>query len=90
MLPRAIGVGRRCSGWAVKGWNPEDDFNVAVADFDPAHESADNGLYGGPIEILETLGHLGREVFQTTDHERKVALDLDHFDRGLVPLPQLG
>jgi hypothetical protein len=32
---------------------------VAVVDFDPAHESADDVAHAEPIETFEALGHLG-------------------------------
>jgi hypothetical protein len=58
MLPRAGFAGRRWSRWTVRKRDPEDDFNLAVVDFDPAHEHTDDVLHAGPIQTVEARGHL--------------------------------
>jgi hypothetical protein len=56
---------------SVRRRNPEYDLDAGVVDFDSTHENTDDLLHAGQIETIEARGHLGREVFQTADYERK-------------------
>src|SRR5208283_650432 len=69
---------------------PEYHLDTTVIDFDPAYDGANDILHAEPVEIIEPGCHLGREVFQTADHEGKVAFGLSCVESCLVPLLQLG
>jgi hypothetical protein len=90
MLPTRGVIAGRAPRRPIRGRDPEDDLDLVVVDFDAAHENANDFLHAWSVEIVEATGDLGREVLQTADHERKVAVGLDGVERGPMPLLELG
>ena len=90
MLPTCRFVSGRIPGRPIWGRDAEDDLDAIFIDFDAAHENTDDFLHADAIEAIEAMADLGREVLQTTDHERKVALRLNGVKRGPMPLLKLG
>ena len=90
MLPtRGFASGRRLA-WSIRRRNSENDLDAVIVDFDAAHENTYDCLHAYGIEAIEAVGDLGREVFETADHERKVTRGLDGVKRGPMPLLELG
>jgi len=90
MLPtRGFIAGRRL-GRSIRRRDPENDLDALIVDFDAADEDTNDFLHAEAIEIVEAIGDLGREVLETADHERKIALGLDGVQRGPMPVLKLG
>src|SRR5271163_3632492 len=77
VLPTRGFVSSRRLARSFRRRNPENDFYAVPVDFDAAHEDTYDFLHADAIDNIETIGDLGREVLQSADYERKVALDLD-------------
>jgi len=90
VLPTRGFVSSRRLARSFRRRNPENDFYAVPVDFDAAHEDTYDFLHADAIDNIETIGDLGREVLQSADYERKVALDLDGVERGSMPLLKLG
>src|SRR6185369_11017530 len=59
---------------APRGWrDAKDDLDLPVVDLDPTDHQPDDLASGSPVEQVEALADLGREVFQAPDHQGEVA-----------------
>ena len=76
--------------WGRGWWDPEDEIDLAIVDFDPAHDGANDFPHTESVEMIEAFAHFGREVFEVTDHESEVTLGFDGFESCLMPTLQLG
>src|SRR5271169_995281 len=90
MLPTRGFVSGRSLAWSIRRRDPENDLDAVIVDFDAAHENTYDFLHAYGIETIEAVGDLGREVFETADHERKVTRGLNDVKRGPMPLLELG
>jgi hypothetical protein len=67
-------------------WNAENDLDVVLTDFDPAHHGANNLPPAVAVETVESLHDLGGEILRAADHERKIAFETGCVFSGLTPL----
>src|SRR3954470_4188840 len=71
MLPRPA---RAVPASAPRGWrDAKDDLDPPMVDLDPADHQPDDLASGSPIEQVEALADLGREVLRAPDHQGEVA-----------------
>src|SRR3954469_15422223 len=71
MLPRPAGA---VPASAPRGWrDAKDDLDPPMVDLDPADHQPDDLASGSPIEQVEALADLGREVLRAPDHQGEVA-----------------
>ena len=66
--------------------NAENDLDVVLIDFDPAHHAANNLPHAVAIETVESLHDLGGEILRAADDERKIAFETGCVFSGLTPL----
>src|SRR4051812_9049220 len=70
MLPRPA---RAVPASAPRGWrDAKDDLDLPMIDLDPTDHQPDDLASGSPIEQVEALAGLGREVLQAPDHQGEV------------------
>src|SRR3954466_2883195 len=71
MLPRPA---RAVPASDPRGWrDAKDDLDLPMLDLDPTDHQPDDLASGSPIEQVEALADLGREVLQAPDHQGEVA-----------------
>ena len=66
--------------------NAENDLDVVLIDFDPAHDGANNLPPAVAIETVESLHDLGGEILRAADDERKIAFETGCVFSSLMPL----
>ena len=66
--------------------NAENDLDVVLIDFDPAHHAANNLPHAVAIETVESLHDLGGEILRAADDERKIAFETGCVFSSLTPL----
>jgi hypothetical protein len=66
--------------------NAENDLDVVLIDFDPAHDGANNLPPAVAIETVESLHDLGGEILRAADDERKIAFETGCVFSSLTPL----
>jgi hypothetical protein len=75
----------------LRSWrrHSEDDLNMAAVDLDPSDQRADEVSLALPIELVQTLVDLGRELFEPADDQAQLALALGCGRSRLPPLLEL-
>jgi len=70
MLPSTPARGfRPTSGRPTRWRDAEDHFDAVVIDLNPADDGMDDLTHAEPVELVQTVTHLGGKIFQSADDE---------------------